>query len=296
MSIIEGLSRLSEVPRGTTITMIVYGGPGTGKTRFACTTGPRTLYIECEGRISTQQSYAKTYGFNPIFKQVTEESLPDGGSKALEQISTILKDASTNYSKEFDVIVIDGATALRRFAMNKALELLGFGGKSKTLEKVQLMEKKFGDTFGFADVGVQDFGGEMQMIEKFIYKLTDYCRNENKHLLFTAHQRETYGKALDKNGNAIIGQTGPLEKIRPGFTGQTFPDTIPGMFDFTWYSEVIGSDNNKKYRVRTEGDSKLVAKTCVGENGSMFPTLIENPNFLKVIKAVQEQIPYAKIV
>lgn len=294
MSIIAGLTRLSDVPTGKTVTLCLYGGPGTGKTRFCCTAGDRTLYIECEGRVSTQQSYAKTYGFNPIWHTVTEEALPDK-PQALDKIATILKEASNNYADKFDTIVIDGATALRRFAMNKALELLGATGKSKTLQKTEDLEKKFGDTFGFADVGVQDFGGEMQMVEKFIYKLTEYCRTEGKHLIFTAHQRETYGKALDKAGNVIIGAQGTLEKVRPGFTGQTFPDTIPGMFDFTWYTEVTGSDSNKHYRVRTEGDSKLVAKTCVGENGSMFPTLIENPNFLKVIKAVQEQKPYNAI-
>jgi hypothetical protein len=99
----------------------------------------------------------------------------------------------------------------------------------------------------------------------------------------TAHERISFKEKGTITGPDVV------DKIRPGFTGRTFPDSIPGMFDLVWYTQVIGGGERAIYRVRTEGDVGLVAKTCY--NG-LFPEIYPNPNFQNIIKIIKGEKKY----
>lgn len=278
------IERLSDKKRGTSITLLLYGPAGSGKTWFCGSTGDRTLYIECENRLATVQSpgFKKKWGnWNPIVHQVTEEFLPDGGAKALDEIARIIRTASTDYPDQFDTIVVDGASALNRFALNKGLELNQKLGKSKTLSRIGL--DVLNTEIAIVDLAVQDRTAEMGMIENFIFKVNDYVRKEGKHFIMTAHERITYKEKPKDHMTAPDKDF--IDKIRPGFTGRTFPDNIPGMFDLVWYMQCVGSGAQAIYRARTEGDSGLIAKSSF--NG-IFKELEPNPNFQDILKRIRE--------
>jgi hypothetical protein len=274
------IERLNDKPKGESVTLCLYGASGTGKSWFCGSAGDRTLYIECENRLATVQSpaFKKKWGnWNPIVKQVTEEFLPEGGAKALDEITKLIREASTDYPDQFDTIIIDGASAFNRFALNKGLELNQKLGKSKTLTRIGL--NVLNTEIAIIDLTVQDRTAEMGMVQNFIFKINDYVRREKKHFILTAHERLTY---KEKQNITAVDVT---DRIRPGFTGRTFPDEIPGMFDLVWYSEVVGSGDNANYRVRTEGDRSVVAKTCF--NG-IFKQIETNPNFQDILKRIRE--------
>jgi len=288
------MTRLNEVPTGESITGCFYGGAGKGKTWCMGTAGDRTLYCDVENRLATIQSKAfqSKFKFNPLLIQVSEEPIPDGGAKALAELTRLIKQNIKEHSTEFDIIEVDGASALRRFARNMGLELNGKTGKSKSLVDAQVEGGKIAaivDGFPYADITRQDFGIEMDLIERFIYSMKEYCADAKKHFFLTAHERVEYPPPSKENPSP------EPKSIRPGFTGQTFPDTIPGMFDLVWRFESIGAAEQTQFYARTIGDesnfgvtsvgTKIVSKTCYP---GVFKAKEYNPNILDIIKRIKE--------
>lgn len=272
------IPRLSDIPRGDSVTQLIYGPSGTGKTDYLGTCGDRTLYFECENRLATIQGegFKKRRGnWNPIIYQIHEDFMPDAGAQALDKIALTIKEADKNFKDQFDIIAIDGATAFNRFAMNKGLELNQKLSKSKTKEVLD----RLGSGVDPTSVAVQDYGIQMTLVENFILQVNEYVRKEKKHFIMTAHERISFKEKSNPTALEVI------DRIRPGFSGRTFPDSIPGMFDMVWYFEVVGSGEQSVYRAVTEGDRALVAKTCF--NG-LFPIKVVNPNFLDIVRKIQE--------
>jgi len=271
--------RLNEIPLGKSISAIFYGGSKTGKTVLAASGGDKTLFINIGNGIVTLQSdwFRKNYGnSNPIIETVTEEYVPSV-AKGYDRVCDIIESYLKDKPNEFDTIVVDDATNLRRMAMTKGLELNQALGKSKTKEI--LKSNKMVDVIVPT---VADFGAEMALIEQFIGAYTTIAQEAGKNFIMTAHERLTFEK-----GKAI-GDIPTLKKVSPGFTGQTFPDSVTGVFDIVWHTEAVGSGAQTQYRVRTRGDESLTAGTRYPE---LFPTLYVNPNFSHIIKAIKEQKP-----
>lgn len=268
------MPRLNDLPRGECVTLLLYGSAGSGKTIFCGTAGNRTLFINIGNGIESLQSkWFKSYcpNSNPIIETIIEDRVPSiaaGFDLVCDTVDKYIKDSS----KDFDTIIIDDVTALRRMAMNKGLEINQTLNRSKTksLSRDVIIPT------------VQDYGVEMNLIDQFIGEYTTSLREKGKHFIMTAHERITYKKGPN------IGDIPTIHKISPGFTGQTFPDSVTGMFDLTWHMEAVGSGTNTIYRVRTQGDESLVAKT---RHAGLFPTLYTNPKFLDVVNAVKTQIP-----
>jgi len=273
------INRLNDIPIGKSIAMLLYGGSGTGKTFFSATCGNRTLHIDCEDRRATIQSklVQEKYHYNPIYKAFQEVAMPDGGALALDNITLFVNDAIDKYEDEFDIVFLDGTTAFRRFALNKALELNKKIGKSKTLDR----NKALPTEVEFVDVSIQDYGAEMNMVLNFIIKMKEYCSSANKHFIMTAHERVTLK-------DSKVGSEPVIHSIRPGFTGRTFPDDVTGQFDLTWHTEVEGQGDTRKYLARTEGDSALIAKSCFP---GLFPVKYYSPDFQATVKAIQSNTP-----
>ena len=81
-----------------------------------------------------------------------------------------------------------------------------------------------------------------------------------------------------------MGDPPTLISTSPGFTGQTAPDDIPGLFDNVFYAEVVGGGDNRSYKCTTVGTEILVAKT---RWSGVFKTTEMNPNFLNFVKRIQ---------
>lgn len=272
------MPRLNDLPRGECITGIYYGPSGIGKTIFCGTAGDRALFVNIGNGIESLQSkWFKSYcpNSNPIVETITEDRVPTI-AKGFDAVCDIIDEYLEKKSGEFDTIIVDDATALRRMAMNKGLEInLQLGRTKGTTKKLDIVIPT-----------VQDYGVEMNLIEQFIGTYTTIAREKGKHFIMTAHDRITYKKGPN------IGDIPTIHKISPGFTGQTFPDQVTGMFDLVWRGEAVGSGNNTLYRARTQGDESLVAKT---RYAGLFPTLYPNPKFLDIIEAVKNQKPLAGV-
>lgn len=265
------MPRLSDMPVGSSVIQLVYGPSGSGKTEYCGTAGSRAGIVNCGLGIVTLQSKgfkSRHPNVNPIVETVIEEAIPDkaeGFDKVCDLADKFLDDP------EIDTLIIDDVTALRRFALNKGLEINQSTGKSQSLGTSRAKEAII--------IAVQDYGIEMSLVEQFVITYAGLCREKNKHFLLIAHERVTYNKP------AQIGGVATVNSIRPGFTGQTFPDSVTGHFDLVWHMECQGSGDRILYKARTAGDSALVAKT---RWSGLFPVLVDNPNFLKVVQTIRE--------
>ena len=253
------MTRLSEHTSHESVTTLLYGGSGTGKTFLAASAGSDTLIITPSNGLATLKSpLFKTIcpGIDPIIVVNNEEPMPNR-AYGFDKLSDIIDLHLEKHRDEIKTIVVEDATNMRRMAMNKGLELNQKLGLSKTLGKSKEVIVPT----------VQDYGIEMNLIEQFMRYYTVMCKELNINFIVTAHERFTFGKAEG------IGGQPPLIAIRPGFTGQTFPEDITGLFDLTWHTEVRGASDRTFYQVRTAGDAVLSAKT---RWGGLFPTLIES--------------------
>lgn len=265
--------RLKDRERGDSWILLLYGPSKSGKTFFAGTAGPRTFFINIGDGLTTLQSPAFTSRYPKSADMITVDIRETGDdATAFEAVFTAIDDGLTKFSGEWDTLVIDEATALRKFAMNKSMELNTAartrGHRGSRLEKFVLPE-------------IGDYGVEMQMIEWFLGQLIPILKQERKNLILIAHERQIYGKP------AKIGDEPPLKKIVPGFTGKTFPDKVPAFFDDVWRSEVVGGEGNQVYRIRTGGTE---ARMGGSRNGGIFAIEEKNPNFLAMLERIRNSV------
>jgi hypothetical protein len=258
---------LDEMPAHESVTMLYYGGSGTGKTMFVGSAGPRTLIINIgDGLTTIQSEFARKAFYKngfPIVATIREKIDPKTGlfeaADAFDQVKNSIEWAMDHFADRFDTIAVDDATQLRSFAMNKGLELNDEWDRSKTLAK--------GKVQGGYILAVQDYGAEMDLIEKFVAQTISFCKNEKKHFILTAHERHIFKKVRDNTGK-VIGEE--IDKIRPGFTGKTFPDDITNYFDLVWRAEAVRAGGKSVYRCNTEDTAQIKAK-------SRYPGLFKNP-------------------
>lgn len=265
------MTRLSDLPIGESVVQLIYGPAGVGKTEYCGTAGSRAGIINCGLGLVTLQSpgFKKRHpNVNPEIETIVEEAIPDEAT-AFDEVcdkADLLLD-----NKDVDTFIVDDVTALRRFAMNKALEINQSTKKSDSLNKSRKLRAQI--------IAVQDYGIEMDLIAKFVITYIGICKEKKKNFILVAHERVSYNKPSQ------IGAPPTVNSIRPGFTGQTFPDEITGHFDLVWHFENQGAGERVLYKARTVGDSNLVAKT---RWGGLFPVLIDNPNFQDVVKRIRE--------
>lgn len=257
--------RLSDRRPGESWILLVYGPSKSGKTYFAGTCGPRTLYINIGDGLETLMSPAFTSRYSDSKGMITVDvgDHPDPFGFICETIDYAL----ANFPNEFDTVVLDEVTALRRYAINKAIDL----------NNVERTRTRVSRTKEYVKADVQDFNIEMDMIEWFFGTYCPIFKKEGKNFLVLAHDRQVYGKP------PRIGEEAPLIKIVPGFTGKTFPDKVPAYFDDVWRMEAVGGVN-KVYRLRTAGDEK---KAGGSRHGGIFKDTESDPNFLEMLNRIK---------
>lgn len=265
-------------------TLLYYGGSAVGKTYFIATAGPRTLIINIgNGLVTLQSPIIKALFYKeglPIVTTIHEEHDPVTGifkaADAFDKVCDAIDFALANFPDKFDTIVVDDASQLKTFASNKGLEMSDEMNKSQTLKSAR--------KFGALAMAVQDYGAEMSLVEQFVAGTIDLCKRHGKHFILTAHERYIFKKIRDEKGR-VIGEE--VDKIRPGFTGKTFPDDVARHFDLVWRAEVIQANPNPIYRALTEDSKTVKAKSRYPE---VFNTMEFNPNFLDMLRRIHSSL------
>jgi len=269
--------RLSDYNPGESWIALVYGPSKTGKTYFAGTAGSRTLFLNIGDGIETLMAPAFTQKYpnskNMIMVDI-RESNPNGTAEAFDRTCEAIDYALANFRDKFDHIVLDEATAFRKYAVNKATEL-NTADRTRGAVRAKRTEE-------YIKIDVGDYNIEMQMIEWFLGTYTPIFKEAKKNFLMLAHERQVYNKP------AKIGDEPTLRKTMPGFTGKTFPDTVPAYFDDVWHSEVVGGGDNVVYRIRTAGSEMEVGGS---RHGGIFTTIETDPNYLKMLERIKAAQP-----
>ena len=198
--------RLQEYQPGESWILMVYGGSKSGKTHFAGTCGGDTLFINIGDGLETLH----TKYFRERFPDSSKMIVVDINKKQLksseevfDQITDSIDYALSHFSSSFNKVVLDEATALRKYALNKAMAL-------NTAARTTSSRKSRAEEYVKADVG--DFGVEMDMIEWFLGQYIPIFKEEKKHFLMLAHERQIYGKRTKKRYET------PLQKQVPRFS------------------------------------------------------------------------------
>lgn len=267
--------RLIEYNPGESWILLYYGPSKSGKTYFSGTAGPRTLFINIGDGIETLMAPAFVNRYreasrNMIMADIRERN-PQGAAEAFDMSCDAIAHALRVFPEKFDTVVLDEATAFRKYAMNKSMEL---NTEARTQGKAR---DKRTEEFVKPDIG--DYGTEMQMIEWFLGNYIPRFKEANKNFIMLAHERQVFVKGKK------IGDEQTLKKIQPGFTGKTFPDTVPAYFDDVWHSEVVGGGTNVVYRARTAGSEMEVGGA---RHGGIFSTVETDPNFLKMLDRIKQ--------
>jgi hypothetical protein len=275
-------SQLSDLVHGESESFLIWGGAGSGKTWFIGTAGSRTLILNNGMGMTTLQSplfRSKFPNYNPILANLREKIGARGKYSAAtvhDATCDTIDKALKEFPDKFDTIAIDDGSALRRNAMNKALELNSSTGKSKTQEQIV-------DKYGLVVPAMQDYQTEMRIIDHFIGSYIDLAKQSGKHIIICAHERMTFAKGEK------MGDEKKLLKKAPLFTGtDTNPDIASQYFDNVFYFEVVGGGAQRVYRCTTSGHETLNAKT---RWGGVFETVESNPDFLKFIERIKKADP-----
>ena len=232
--------------------VFLYGASGAGKTFAAASAGDDWVLITDRNGIATVKSklFKDKVGTDPFILEIVPDESPTQPKMfdALRnQIDMLMAPATKN---DFRGIIIDDINATRIGARNKAIDLNGSLGRSKSA--VNAASGKFKDIL---IPTMADFGTEMGLVESFLRQLTDGLREENKHSIVCGHER----LYRNKGGDASL-----ITAIKPLFTGQDTPDAIPGIFDLVWYLRTVGSGSATKREFVTDSDGGILAKTRWG--------------------------------
>lgn len=273
--------RLSARKPGESWIQMVYGPSKTGKTFYAGTAGPRTLFINIGDGIETLESPLFKSKYPASREMITVEIQKmelKSVDEAFDTICNVVDHALAKFPETFDTIVLDEATALRKYALNKAMTL-------NTQARTQ-GSRRGNRTDEYVKAELGDFGVEMDMIEWFLGTYIPIFKERKKHFLMLAHERQIYGKPA-KQGDEPI-----LQRVVPGFTGKTFPDKVPAFFDDVFHSKVkMDASSNAYYSLETAGSEKMMAG--VRHNG-IFDTIEPNPNFQNFLLRIKNSQSISK--
>lgn len=274
------MPKLSELTPSQSLTILLYGPSGTGKTYFAGTAGSRSAIINIGNGAETLLAPAFRTRYptsDPVIININESRGTKGYLAVADAFDNVCRELDTLVSQpDIDTVVIDDCTFLRYYAMNKALVLNNDINMSQSLQTSRKHKSRV--------VGIADYGREMALMEEFISTYVEIFKQAKKNLIMIAHERIAYNKGKK------IGDEPTIRKISPGFTGQTFPDQVPAYFDCVWHTQVRKAGRSI-YEIRTSGDSITVGKT---RQGGILPETITDPNFLDIWNQLR-QTPKPKL-
>lgn len=274
----DSFKRVKDDPPAKSVTWMAYGPGKTGKTFFMASAGKRTLFINNGAGMETIKSplVKKIYpdADEMLFITLNDVYNDKGAllySQTFDQYNDAIFYALTHLGDQFDTIALDDSTSANRHASLKGIEFNAETEKSQTLKNI--VQKH-----DLVIPAIQDYGTEMAIVLQFLVWLINECKKAEKHLIIGAHERMTFGKPSSIGGQA------PLIRIRPGFTGQTFPDNVGGLWDVLTHTEAVGGGGGTIYRHRFNGDEITQAGV---RYGGIFETVESNVSFLKCVERIK---------
>jgi hypothetical protein len=226
--------KLADYEPDSKLKALCFGRFKVGKTAGA-STWPRTNFMDLDRGIATllNPDIVKKYGYKPDiqFEQFFERNVDKAGvvrshnafddaSRYFDACMSTGADWVSPYTgiktrvgrDLFDTWVVDSATSLSQFAMNKGIILLG-GPQLSIASKTHAQAVNTGIIYPRQ----QDYGVERNMVTQFIRMVL----NTDKNVLVLCHEKEL----TDDNGN--------LKATVPLLTGKGVEE-IPIMFDEVW--------------------------------------------------------------
>lgn len=264
--------------------ILYYGPAGAGKTWFGGTAGPETLYIDTGDSLDTLKSPGFRARHNGVERMLTikiREKLGARGkldrATALDCVTDAIDHALKFFPDRFRTVVLDDATSLGEFSMDKSLEINEQTGKSKT--NTQVVSK-----YNVVIPAMQDYQVDKAIMQQFVVSYKQILCGGGRNFIVIAHQRAQFVEGK-KMGEQMLSSVFPL------FTGQNTPDHIPRLFSNVWLAEVVGGGNNVAYRARIAGDEVRMAKCrhngVFKERNGEPSTVIVDPNFLDILSKIK---------
>lgn len=261
---------------------LLYGHPGMGKT-FAALTAPDPIYFLSVGAHNEAKTYfskqfQKKHGKKEIFLDSVSESLGkmgrlEGGPVGFDNACIAIDEALESDEKgeqEFQTIVIDNATVLEEYQMNKVIHIAdqardpGASGFS-TYEKFQ--------EHGILTPFDNDWGAAQSLMAKFV----SWLYGLDKHIILVAHEHETTVSNRSSHTQTLVA-------VKPLFVGKQRTE-ISNKFDNVWRFTAEG----QLYAARTcpqKSPYEVIAKTRVG---GVIPNDYLDVNLSSAVKKMQKQ-------
>ena len=274
------ISDLTDVP---TVSAMIYGQKGCGKTSFAATAGNRTVFVFVGAGISGAKTlkspwFREKFGTNPfveeIHEKLNEKRLPIKAT-LFDQITRKFDWWLENRIDDWDTMVLDDIANTRKAAMFKGFEINKDAGLSSAWANTE--------KYIIPMSGIQDYGQEMKVMQWLLESYIEIFESAGKSFLVLAHERYTFSKSVGRDGKPIIGEKDIIDKIRPGFVGKTMPDDITANFDEVWHLTKIGTGDSGIIKLDCYGDAQILASTR--HAGILKPTELD-PNFKEIIVLV----------
>lgn len=263
--------------------IILYGLGGSGKT-FTAGTMPGNVYFIVFGgpnEIKTLMSadFRKKHPHKEgklFFDYAVEEVGSRGHFKtatAFDQACDLLDEALELERKgdfQFDSVVIDSATGLRRYGMNKAMSVNY--GIAKSKDKTALARLRENNIIIPGD---NDWMSEMSLTSQFM----DWVFRLEKHVCVCTHEYQS--KKKDRASGDVT-----VESRMPLFTGNN-RESIPTMFDNVWWVSPKETGRGIIAQVHTVATANTYGKTRMG---GVLPPIIRDPNLEEIINAMKESV------
>lgn len=240
---------LDDLDDDAPLQILWWGPPKSGKT-VAAHTFPRTRTLDFDRGMQSvmwgiRSGYIDKDPEDVVYRTIQEERTEDlfeasWPDFALDR-ATDTFDEWMNESDQWDTLIVDSATMLSEYCINKALYQLDKHMDGFT-ESVQRSK-----SLGFRVMGRQDWQPAMSLFEDFI----NMVRGIDKHLIVIAHEYEE------------TNEEGRVTGKYPLLIGQ-LRQRVPKDFDEVYFQNVEGTKKTPKYITQTQEDNKHIAGSRLG--------------------------------
>lgn len=281
------IRRISDITESPSLSAMIYGEKGCGKTSFAATAGDRTVFTfvgaGVSGRKTLKSSWFKEkIGTDPFIEELHEKF----NSKGMPEKVTLLNQITKTFDRwlepdrinEWDTMVLDDIANTRKATMWRGFEINKGAGLSSAWANTEA-------TGGIPMSGIQDIGAEIRAMIWLLETYIEIFESAGKNFLVLAHERYTFSKSLSRDGKPIVGDKDIVDKIRPGFVGKTLPDDITANFDEVWHLTKIGSGDQGRVKLDCYGDGQILAST---RHAGIFKSIELDPNFNEMMERIRK--------
>lgn len=240
---------------------LIYGDPKTGKT-FLALTAPDPIYILCvgpENELKTRYSKAfmklfpdKYVMYDSVMEEYGEDGSitdnPIGYDRAMNTLGAVKEGVIKGTLPQFATYIIDNATMLEDYQMNKAM-LAGYDlAKDQSKTAFKTMREH-----GIIKPADSDYGSAQSLM----YKIMNFFSTLPGHLVLVAHEYKDTVQIKGSREKKLLG-------IYPQFVGAQRV-SMARAFDNVWRMSKRGSgERNTIYTADLTGSDTIVAGTRVG--------------------------------